>query len=73
MDAVQKVEVLKPIPVEHLKGSVLGPLLFSIYLNDLLISVDDIEICNYADATTLYTCDQNLQNRVERLENVSLK
>ena len=37
------------------------------------ISVDDIEICNYADDTTLYTCDQNLQNVVERLENVSLK
>ena len=49
------------------QGSVLGPLLFNIYLNDMLISVDDIEICNYADDTTLYTCDQNLQNVVERL------
>ena len=55
------------------QGSVLGPLLFNIYLKQLLISVDDTEICNYADDTTLYTCDQNLQNLVERLENVSLK
>ena len=39
----------------------------------MLISVDDIEICNYADDTTLYTRDQNLQNVVERLESVSLK
>ena len=54
------------------EGSVLGPLLCNI-LKDLLISVDDIEICNYADDTTLYTCDQNLQNMVESMENISLK
>ncbi len=32
-----------------------------------------MEICYYADDTTIYTCHQNLQNVVERLENDSKK
>ena len=42
------------------QGSFLGPLLFNIYLNALLLSVNGIDICNYVDDSTLYTCDQNL-------------
>ena len=34
------------------QGSVLGPLLFNIYLNDLLMFLEETEICNYADDTT---------------------
>ena len=42
-------------------------------MNNLQISVDDIEICNYADDTTPDTGDQNLQNVAERLQIVPLK
>ena len=53
------------------QGSVLGYLFFNIYINDLLLSIQDTDICNYADDTTVYACDNNLDNVIARLENDS--
>ena len=58
------------------QGSVLGSLFFNIYINDLLLSIQDTDICNYADDTThpptiTYVCDNNLDNVIARLENDS--
>ena len=51
------------------KGSVLGPLLFNIYLNDLFLFLEKTEVCNYADDTTIYTCGPNVENVVAKLMN----
>ena len=53
------------------QGLVLDPLFFNIYINDLLPSIQDTDICNYADDTTIYTCDKNLDSVIARLENDS--
>ena len=48
--------------------SVLGPLLFNIYFNDLFFFFDNTEASNYADDTDLYACDMSLESLLYRLE-----
>ena len=41
------------------QGSVLGPLLFNIYMRDLFLFMSESNAANYADDTTLYACKKN--------------
>ena len=49
------------------QGSVLGPLLFNIIINDLFFLVEDTQICNYADDMTIYVCYHEPENIVFKL------
>ena len=61
-------ELLKGVP----QGSVLGPLLFNIYINDLFWINEETDVCNFADDTTLYACDMNLDTVLNKLEHDAL-
>ena len=50
------------------QGSVLGPLLFNILINDFFYLVKDTDICNYADDTSNVACGLDLGPILESIE-----
>ena len=49
------------------QGSVLGPLLFNIYLNDLFYIAESTNVCNFADDATFYACDRDVNSQIRTL------
>ena len=49
------------------QGSILVPLLFNLFINDLFLFIERTKICDFADDKTIYSCQNDLKTILEEL------
>ena len=55
------------------QGSILGPLLFNVYLRDLFMFTEGYDMVNYADDNTAYVCEGHMNKIILTLEGAASK
>ena len=57
-------EIITGVP----QGSILGPLVFNVYLSDYFLLVEESDVANYADDNSAYACKKDIHTVIKQLE-----